>query len=433
MKLYDVDSNELLEGRDRETRITIIDDDKPGYIAFEKKDGSVKVSADEETAEIKLVRTNGSDGTVRVYYRTISLGEGSKYAQPGVDYEHVENAECVFLHGETEQTIKLTILACGHEDASNAEQHHEEGEEGPKKERDETFGIELVSIEPAGAKLSRKNLLRVNIVSDEEKKKKEEAFEQLIRKILNEDDKDWIDQFVDACKLQPQRDEDGELQEVEGYDAFVHFATIGWKVFYAFIPPAYYCGGWPCFVISLVFIGITTAIVENFATLFGCVLGIKPAVTAITFVALGTSLPDTFASMTAAAQDKYADAAISNVTGSNSVNVFLGLGLPWLIGAIYEAGNGRGYFVPSKTLGFSVVVFICCALVCIAILIFRRVMVGGELGGEKCGRVSSMIVLMFLWGIYIIMSILQAYGIGGIDKMSFGIADAKHPDPKCWD
>lgn len=46
VKLYDAHSGELLEGKDRETRITIIDDDKPGNIAFEKKDGSVKVSSD---------------------------------------------------------------------------------------------------------------------------------------------------------------------------------------------------------------------------------------------------------------------------------------------------------------------------------------------------------------------------------------------------
>lgn len=55
---------------------------------------------------------------------------------------------------------------------------------------------------------------------------------------------------------------------------------------------------------------------------------------AITFVALGTSLPDTFASKAAAVQEKYADNAVGNVTGSNSVNVFLGLGLPWFIAAV---------------------------------------------------------------------------------------------------
>ena len=57
--------------------------------------------------------------------------------------------------------------------------------------------------------------------------------------------------------------------------------------------------------------------------------------TAITLVALGTSLPDLFASKTAALQEKYADNSIGNVTGSNSVNVFLGLGLPWLMASIY--------------------------------------------------------------------------------------------------
>lgn len=61
---------------------------------------------------------------------------------------------------------------------------------------------------------------------------------------------------------------------------------------------------------------------------------------AISFVALGTSLPDTFASRTAALKEKYADMAVGNITGSNSVNVFLGLGLPWLIASIYHAVKG---------------------------------------------------------------------------------------------
>jgi solute carrier family 8 (sodium/calcium exchanger) len=69
--------------------------------------------------------------------------------------------------------------------------------------------------------------------------------------------------------------------------------------------------------------------------MFGCVCGIEDSVTAITFVALGTSLPDTFASMSAAKNSETADSAIGNVTGSNSVNVFLGLGLPWLISTTY--------------------------------------------------------------------------------------------------
>jgi solute carrier family 8 (sodium/calcium exchanger) len=44
-------------------------------------------------------------------------------------------------------------------------------------------------------------------------------------------------------------------------------------------------------------------------------------VTSLSLVALGTSLPDTFASMLAIKADDNADNAIGNVTGSNSVNV----------------------------------------------------------------------------------------------------------------
>lgn len=107
------------------------------------------------------------------------------------------------------------------------------------------------------------------------------------------------------------------------------------QVFFACIPPTGIWGGWLTFIFSLLVIGLLTAIVADLATIFGCLLGIKPTVTAITFVALGTSMPDTFASKLAAINENYADCAIGNINGSNAVNVFLGLGLPWLLAASY--------------------------------------------------------------------------------------------------
>ena len=85
----------------------------------------------------------------------------------------------------------------------------------------------------------------------------------------------------------------------------------------------------------MAFIGGITYLVGEIATVLGCVLYIKESVAAITIVALGTSLPDTFASMTAARNSEFADSAIGNITGSNSVNVFLGMGIPWIIAAPY--------------------------------------------------------------------------------------------------
>lgn len=219
--------------------------------------------------------------------------------------------------------------------------------------------------------------------------------------------------------LHPTKGEDGEIEDIGGAEALLHFLCIGWKMFYSIIPPAHYGGGVPCFIISLGMIGFTTFIIGEFADLFGCVLLIKPSVTAITFVALGTSLPDTFASMLAATNEETADASVGNVTGSNSVNVFLGLGLPWVIATIYEENttpaekgyDSEGkYFVPSESLGFSVVVFIFCAFLCILLLVVRRFVVGGELGGSPAGRAASAAFLVSLWLFYIIMCIIQAYG-----------------------
>lgn len=82
-------------------------------------------------------------------------------------------------------------------------------------------------------------------------------------------------------------------------------------------------------------IGLLTTIINDLAGTFGCLIGLPDAITAITFVALGTSMPDTFASKTAALMEKTADSSVGNVNGSNSVNVFLGLGLPWVIASIY--------------------------------------------------------------------------------------------------
>lgn len=165
------------------------------------------------------------------------------------------------------------------------------------------------------------------------------------------------------------------MQEVEFGEAFMHFMAIGWKVLFALVPPPSMLGGKPAFVVALAFIGVVTGIVGSLAELLGCVLGIEDSVTAITLVALGTSLPDTFASMTAARTSDYADAAIGNVTGSNSVNVFLGLGLPWVIATLYFSANlpGEPYQVPAGDVAYSVFVFLIMAVLCFMVLIARRI------------------------------------------------------------
>jgi len=220
----------------------------------------------------------------------------------------------------------------------------------------------------------------------------------------------------------------------------MHVLTMPWKILFGIMPPPGFCGGWPCFVLSLVGIGFQVVLISDFATQMGCQMYIKNTVTAITFVALGTSLPDTFASMTAARGDKWADNSIGNVTGSNSVNVFFGLGLPWLIGACYWAAAGansewvklyhpingekplpsdiyekwmhKGAFVVRKgDLGFSVIVFTVCAIITLSLVLVRRKMGNQELGGNKPAAIACAVFLCFLWVIYVLLSTLTTYHI----------------------
>jgi hypothetical protein len=59
--------------------------------------------------------------------------------------------------------------------------------------------------------------------------------------------------------------------------------------------------------------------------------------------------------------------------GSNSVNVFLGLGLPWVISVCYHAAMGTKFRVSSSNLSFSVLVYTSCGGCCLVILVLRRV------------------------------------------------------------
>lgn len=248
-------------------------------------------------------------------------------------------------------------------------------------------------------------------MTDAETKKQAEALQQLLDRINREENITWGQQILNAVMLHPTKSEDGEITDVTAGEAILHFLAVGWKVLFSFCPPPHVWSGVPCFFAALAFIGVVTAIVGEVAGLMGCVIGLKPGITAITFVAIGTSLPDTFASMTAAKESRYADSAVGNVTGSNSVNVFLGLGLPWVIAIIYETkfseDNTTGtYRYPAKGLDLSVVLFLLCSLVGIVILITRRIVVKGELGGSSGGRMVSAVIFCSLWVFYITVSSL---------------------------
>ena len=82
-------TNADLVGKDTRTRVTIIDDDKPGQICFEETK-TIKAVASEKTIDVVIQRKNGSDGKVTVDYITVMLDKSEHTATENVDYKPVE-------------------------------------------------------------------------------------------------------------------------------------------------------------------------------------------------------------------------------------------------------------------------------------------------------------------------------------------------------
>merc|ERR1712130_403454 len=196
----------------------------------------------------------------------------------------------------------------------------------------------------------------------------------------------WAEQFSEALSVSTGDDDDEEGEGEPGLtDYIMHYLTLPWKLIFAFIPPTDYCGGWICFVVSIAGVGLLTAFIGDFASHFGCTVGVTDAVTAISFAAVG------------------------NVTGSNAVNVFLGIGLAWTFAAFYWFNQGLpGLPVKEGTLTFSVIIFCVEALIAIVVLLFRR-RYGGELGGPRGLKIASSLFFVFLWFFYLALSIAKAY------------------------
>jgi len=278
---------------------------------------------------------------------------------------------------------------------------------------------------------------------------------------LEDLDKDvtCLTQFANALSVNGG----GDVDESSIMDCIMHYVAVGWKVIAALIPPCHIYGGVPTFFVALGLIGVCSAMISDFASIFGCIVGMTDVVTSISIVALGTSLPDTFASMLAISADETADNAIGNVTGSNSVNVFLGLGLPWIFSslnwsggtpsekwiAIYGPGSvayancwGGGclngvskgldgvpkgwdnykdtgaFVVQSGKLGPSLILYAVLTVIAFSFITSRRLLFGAEIGGKSTlGNYFSAAFLISLWVCYLLLVSLQDFGYGLLDSL----------------
>uniref|UniRef100_UPI0037E8551E sodium/calcium exchanger 1b isoform X2 n=1 Tax=Semicossyphus pulcher TaxID=241346 RepID=UPI0037E8551E len=404
--------------------VTIFDDDHAGIFTFEEP--VCHVSESVGTMEVKVLRTSGARGVVNLPYKTV---EGTARGG-GEDFEDTHGV-LEFQNDEILKSFTIRILdreeynkqssfylllespqwrRSGKEQTEEQQKEAEEEEEPLAGKDDEERRI---------AEMGRPMLgdhVKLEIIIEESYEFKN-TVDKLIKKTnlaLLVGTNSWRDQFIEAITVSAGEDDDddecGEEKLPSCFDYVMHFLTVFWKVLFAFVPPTEYWNGWACFVVSICMIGLLTAVIGDLASHFGCTVGLKDSVTAVVFVALGTSVPDTFASKVAAIQDQYADASIGNVTGSNAVNVFLGIGVAWSIAAIYHNSNGEEFRVDPGRLAFSVTLFTIFAFISVGTLMYRRrPEIGGELGGPRTSKVLTTMLFISLWLLYILFSSLEAY------------------------
>jgi hypothetical protein len=86
--------------------------------------------------------------------------------------------------------------------------------------------------------------------------------ERALKTLQGEGNEDlWSNKFVDSIVLKPSINPDGTVGEISAIDAFSHFISITWLVVFCLIPPKNYNRGFSSFGVSLLFIGLLTAIV----------------------------------------------------------------------------------------------------------------------------------------------------------------------------
>nr|VZH94961.1 unnamed protein product [Spirometra erinaceieuropaei] len=394
--------------------VLVLDDDHCGVFQFQSD--SIQINESCGFAEIPVVRNSGARGVVRVPYKTVegtAKGNGNDYIDASGYIE--------FENDQTEATIRVAII--DDNDYEKNEFFYIKLDEPILMSKDEPHSFfSLLSLrrssaesasltrppqpsqmmkvpvpdnlqlpddpvkadkilEEQGLETGRPRLgcyatIKVDITESTEFKNTVDRLVKQGKWSLLVGTSSWQEQFVDAVSVnggsngavevdadsdQLESTDDGvEVLLPSCGDYVMHFLTVFWKVVFAFVPPT-----------------------ESF---------------------------NTFASKVAAVSDQYADSSIGNVTGSNAVNVFLGIGVAWTIAAIVHAVRGTKFVVLKGSLGFSVTIFCIFAVFSIVVLVLRRRKpVGGELGGPPAIKWASAIFFLLLWIVYVLLTSLENY------------------------
>jgi len=141
------------------------------------------------------------------------------------------------------------------------------------------------------------------------------------------------------------------------------------------------------FVVSVAVISLFSWVLVRSAVDISAALGVPELLVGITIVAVGTSVPDLISSTIVARQGR-PGMAINNAIGSNTFDILIGLGLPFLL---YVLIKGEGFGLLSTDLYVSIGILLSSSV----ILLFFFL-----LGGWRSSRPFG-IILILLYLVYL--------------------------------
>ncbi len=149
------------------------------------------------------------------------------------------------------------------------------------------------------------------------------------------------------------------------------------------------------FIISIISIIVLSWVLVEVAVLLAHELGIPEVIIALTILAGGTSIPDLLSSLIVAKQGR-GDMAVSNAVGSNIFDIFICLGLPWMI---YILFTGNAMTVSTENLMSSIFLLFFTVISLMFLLIWQKFKIGPKAG----------YILLFFYGGYLLYSVYAAY------------------------
>lgn len=121
------------------------------------------------------------------------------------------------------------------------------------------------------------------------------------------------------------------------------------------------------FLMSIMWIGVFSVCLVDWATIVGQYLGIPVVVMGVTVLAAGTSIPDLLSSVIVA-QRGFGDMAVSSSVGSNIFDILFCLPVPWFF---YSVLYKKPFSVEADSLGISILVLIGMIVSVITIIMYN--------------------------------------------------------------